>query len=98
MSMVLINNTDRSAARRSNPWYASALARFIQQRRAEMGMTVAEAAALSGLAASEWAALEAGWIPQNRNVQRAIAGTLEVVDEQIILLAYIGSYNQPLSA
>ena len=96
MSMVL-TNTIRSN-RRPNPWYASALGRFVQQRRTDLSMTIAEAAELSGLDLSYWAALEEGWVPQDRSQLRSIAETLEVMDIQINLLASIARNNQSLVA
>ena len=96
MSMVLTNAI--RSARRPNPWYASALGRFVQQRRTDLGMTIAEAAELSGLDLSYWTALEAGWVPQDRNQLRSIAETLEVMDIQITLLASIARNNQSLVA
>jgi transcriptional regulator with XRE-family HTH domain len=96
MSMVL--TTRIRSTRRPNPWYASALGRFVQQRRTELGMTIAEAAELSGLELSYWAALEAGWVPQHENMLCSIAETLEVMDAQITLLALIARNNQSLVA
>lgn len=93
MSMVLI--TKIGSVRRPNPWYASALGRFVQQRRTDMGMTVAEAAELSGMELFQWAALEAGWIPSDRDLLYSVAATLEVIDAQITLLASIARHNQP---
>jgi len=96
MSMVL-TNTSRSI-RRPNPWYASSLGRYVQQRRIDLGMTVAEAAELSGMEICQWAALETGWIPEDRNLLCSVAATLEVMNEQITLLASIARHNQPLVA
>ena len=87
MSMVL--NTGIRSARRPNPWHASVLGRYVQQRRSDLGMTIAEAAELSGPELSYWAALEAGWVPQDENMLCSIAETLEVMDAQITLLALI---------
>ena len=96
MSMVL--TTRIRSTRRPNPQYASALGRYVQQRRTDLGMTIAEAAELSGLYLSYWAALEAGWVPQDENMLCSIAETLEVMDAQITLLALIARNNQSLVA
>ena len=57
---------------------ASALACFTSHRRQELGLSVARAAELAGLELSEWYALEAGWIPEDQKVIKAIAATLSV--------------------
>ena len=97
MSMILNSKKTRSA-RRPNPWYGSGLARFVSQRRQDGGMTMAYAAALAGITVPEWAAVEAGWVPEDERVLCSIATALNVVEEQIILLALIARHNQPLSA
>lgn len=97
MSMVLTSNKNRST-RRPNPWYGSGLARFVSQRRKDGGMTIAYAAALAGITVAEWAAVEAGWVPEDERVLCPIATALNVVEEQIIFLALIARHNQPLSA
>ena len=57
-------------------------------------MTVARAAELSGLALSEWGALEAGWVPEDRKVHHAIAGALQVDLSNIGILADIAIHHQ----
>ena len=57
-------------------------------------MTVARAAELSGLALSEWYALEAGWVPEDRKVHHAIADTLQVDISNIGILASIATNYQ----
>ncbi len=84
--------------RRPNPVYASALGRYIHDRRLELGLTVAEAAELTGMEFCHWAALEGGWVPQDDNLIRSIAATLEVVNAQIAILAMIALHNQPQAA
>ena len=68
--------------------HASALARFTARRRLELDLSVATAAALSGLELSEWYALEAGWVPDDDSTLRAIADTLEVHWSEYQLLAF----------
>ncbi len=77
--------TDRGASRR---WYATALARFTERRRQELGLSVAEAAELSGLELSQWCALETGWVPDDLSTLRAIAGALEVRWTDFAMLAF----------
>ena len=57
-------------------------------------MSVEFAARLAGLADSEWCALEAGWIPEERADQWAIGEVLEVSTEQISFLVAVSLYNQ----
>ncbi len=55
-----------------------ALAHYTLERRQELGLTVAQAAELSGLEISQWYALESGWATDDMNTLRAIAATLQV--------------------
>jgi len=59
-------------------WWAFALARYTAARREELGLTVGEAAELSGLEISEWLGLEQGWVPQDQEMLKGIAGALRV--------------------
>jgi transcriptional regulator with XRE-family HTH domain len=61
---------------------------FIQGRRNEINMPVEEAAGLSGMTVSEWAAIEAGHVPQQMDRLRAISATLELTwDRMLNMLA-----------
>jgi hypothetical protein len=62
-------------------------ASYVQWRRRQLHLTIAQAAELSGLRFSDWYAIEAGWIPNNPNLLRSIAGTLETSMITIDLLA-----------
>ena len=57
---------------------------FIQGRRTEINMPVEEAAGLSGMAVSEWMAIEDGHVPQEMDRLRAISATLEVTWDQML--------------
>jgi transcriptional regulator with XRE-family HTH domain len=75
-------------------WWASALARYTSKRREELGMTLARAAELSGLELSEWCALESGWVPEEMDTIRAIAGTLRVDWKDLsFLTCFAGSFQ-----
>ena len=63
--------------------------RYIRTRRECVGLTVAEAAELSGLELSQWGALEAGWVPQEHATIRAIAGVLHIRWTDIEFIALI---------
>lgn len=65
----------------------------VQARRQELGLSIFEAAELSGLAVYQWAAVEEGcWVPDNRNVIRSMAGTLEASGMHLILLASLSAW------
>jgi len=97
--MMIVNNLDLSpcttilAQHERSLW----LARYVEHRREELAMSVEFAARLAGMADSEWAALEAGWIPDDEINQWAVAQVLEVSHAQISLLAAISRYNQSLT-
>jgi transcriptional regulator with XRE-family HTH domain len=62
--------------------------RFIQGRRNEINMPVDEAAGLSGMAVSEWMAIEEGHVPQDMDRLRAISASLELTwDRMLNMLA-----------
>ena len=57
---------------------------FIQGRRNELNMAVEEAAGLSGMAVSEWMAIEDGHVPQEMDRLRAISASLELAWERML--------------
>ncbi len=73
---------------------ALSLARYAARRRGELGLSVACAAELSGLAVSEWCALEAGWVPEELHVIRSIAAALEVSWTDLDMLALFAGCAQ----
>jgi hypothetical protein len=82
-----------SAAERAD--MSMLLARSVRQRRQQLGLSVQRAAHLSGMEASDWYALEAGWVPSvESGLLDAIAGTLEACHIQLPLMAEISRYNQ----
>jgi hypothetical protein len=76
--MIMSHFPSLSSARTiSNPqWTANALARYSKKRRAELGLSVEQAAELAGMQLCQWAAMEDGWLPSERSMVRAIAETL----------------------
>ena len=75
--------------------WAMLLARSVRRRREQLGFSVQHAAQLSGLEASEWYALEAGWVPSvESGLLDSIAATLEACHIQLPLTAEISRYNQ----
>jgi len=74
-------------------WFA----RAVRRRRQALSLSVQHAAELSGMKASEWYALEAGWIPSvESGLLDAIAGTLQYCHFAVPVLAEISRYNQEL--
>ncbi len=75
-------------------WMGHSLARFTVKRREDLGMTLDEAAELSGLELSQWVALEIGWVPEEANLRRAIAATLQADYTWYSFVATISSLSQ----
>ncbi len=50
----------------------------IRLRRITLGMNIRRAASLTGIKRSNWLAIEAGLIPTNERLLRALASTLEI--------------------
>jgi hypothetical protein len=73
--------------------YALFLASFVARRR-KLGLTIERAADLAGIKVSQWCDLEAGWVPVDRSVLRAVADTIEVNYVQVSFLAEVALYNQ----
>lgn len=87
--------TTRTAAHEANRLrWATCLARYTAKRRQELGLTVAQAAELSGLQLSEWYGLEQGWIPDHLGTLRAIAGTLQVRWQDYDRMAFFAMLGQ----
>ncbi len=85
MIMKEITSSTRRAA--DLVWYTSALARYTRERRSQLGLAVAEAAELSGMKQCDWAVMESGWVPEDQDVIRAVAQTLQVRWPDLSLLA-----------
>ena len=84
-----------SAAERAD--MAMLFARSVRRRRKALGLSVQSAAELSGMEASEWYALEAGWVPTvESGLLDSIAGTLQSCHIAVPLIAEISRYNQEL--
>jgi transcriptional regulator with XRE-family HTH domain len=57
--------------------------RSIEAARTEAGLSIEEAAALSGMQISEWMAIEDGHVPQDIDRLRAMAAALEINFEKL---------------
>jgi transcriptional regulator with XRE-family HTH domain len=56
----------------------------IQAARTEAGMSIEEAAGLSGMQLSEWMAIEDGHVPQEMDRLRAIAAAIEMSFDKLM--------------
>ena len=61
----------------------------IQEARKTAGLSLEEAARLSGMEISEWMAIEDGYVPQDVNRLRAMADTMEISFDQIGTLVLV---------
>ena len=62
---------------------------FIQQTRKKADLSIEQAACLSGMEVSEWTAIEDGYVPQDINRLRAMAGAMEIRFDQIAMLVLL---------
>src|SRR5215469_3392032 len=58
----------------------------ILENRQNIGLSIEEAAHLSGMEVSEWTAIEDGYVPQTTSQLRSIAGTLEISYDRLLNL------------
>ena len=61
----------------------------IRENRRNAGLSVEEAARLSGMEVSEWTAIEDGYVPQTAAQLRSIAGTLEISYDRLLSLVLL---------
>ena len=66
-----------------------ALARFTRMRREALGLSIRRAAELAGVEIAQWWSIEDGWVPDDSNMVRSIAATLEVRDSDYSVLAFL---------
>ena len=62
---------------------------YIGTIRKNAGLSIEEAAGLSGLEISEWAAVEEGYVPQDINRLRAMADAMEIGFDRIATLVLL---------
>jgi ribosome-binding protein aMBF1 (putative translation factor) len=61
----------------------------IQETRINAGLSVEEAARLSGMESSEWMSIEDGYVPQDISQLRAMAGALEISFDKIATMVLV---------
>ena len=74
------------ALRRS---WAGIFAKAIEHNRQARGLSLEEAAQLAGMEVSQWAAIEAGSVPQTTAQLHALAGTLEIGYDRLFNLVLL---------
>ena len=74
------------AAVRRQAW-GKMFGHFIQSARKNQGRSLEDTARLAGMEASEWAAIEAGYVPLDMAMLRPMAAALEISYDEIALLA-----------
>ena len=63
--------------------------RGVQECREQAGLSVEEAARLSGMEMSEWEAIEDGYVPQEINRLRSMAAALEISHDRLLNLVLL---------
>jgi hypothetical protein len=61
----------------------------IRSVREGKGLSIEQGACLSGMEVSEWTAFEEGYVPQDINRLRAMAGAIEIRFDQIAMLVLL---------
>ena len=61
----------------------------IRENRQNAGLSIEEAARLSGMEVSEWTAIEDGYVPQTTAQLRSIAATLEISYDRLLSLVLL---------
>jgi transcriptional regulator with XRE-family HTH domain len=70
-------------------FWAGVFAEAIAYNRQARGLSVEDAAELAGMDASEWAAIEAGSVPQTAAQLQSMAGTLEIHYDRLLNLVLL---------
>ena len=94
MSMNLNASTTPAAHSEPNRAWYFALARYTRIRREQLGLSIRRAAELSGMDLAQWWSLEDGWVPEDMNMIRSIAATLEIRWSDYSVLAFLASVHQ----
>lgn len=89
MSMTEIASLPPSIATEMRQFWGRMFGSGIQAHRQRAGISVEEAAGLSGMTVSEWMAIEDGHVPQDVNRLRAMAAAIEIRYDQIATMALL---------
>lgn len=88
MSMATTASLPPSLAAEMQQFWGRMFGDGIRTYRERTGISVEEAAGLSGMEISEWMAVEDGFVPQDVTRLRAMAAALEVRYDQIATLVF----------
>jgi transcriptional regulator with XRE-family HTH domain len=90
MSMTILESQSSPSANFAlRRFWAGIFAKAIRHNRQARGLSVEDAAQLAGMEASEWAAIEAGSVPQTTAQLHALAGTLEIGYDRLLNLVLL---------
>lgn len=89
MSTVKIASLPPAVVTEMRQFWGRMFGEGIKASRERAGISVEEAAGLSGMAVSEWMAIEDGYVPQDVDRLRAMAAAIEMRYDQIATLALL---------
>jgi hypothetical protein len=75
---------------------AFALAIYLLRRRAELNLTIDQAAERAGITTDEWRSLERGHVSQQSDLILSLANALETSRMTVSFMACIAEYNQKI--
>ena len=87
--MVMIISTQFAFTPAHHQVYARLFGRCIEKIRQSKCQSLEETATLAGMESSEWAAIEAGHVPDDAAQLQSMAGALECHYDQIVNLALV---------
>jgi hypothetical protein len=82
-------STEASTLALRRRFWAAIFTKAIEHNRRACGLSIEDAAWLAGMEASEWAAIEAGMVPQTMAQLLSIAGPLEIGHERLFNLVLL---------
>ena len=91
MSMVL---TFINPSAPDRIFYTHLFGSLVQKRRRYLGLTVAQAAELTGMTESEWLGIEGGSVPRDYRVIRTISETLQVRTSDMMMASIMSTLAQ----
>jgi len=62
---------------------------MVQDRRETIQRSVEDCARLAGMESSEWAAIEAGYVPADPSKLRSMAAALEIRYDQLLMMVHL---------
>ena len=89
MGIASIQNATSATFALRRQFWAGIFAKAIQHNRQQCGLSVEQAAQLAGMEAWEWAAIEAGFVPQTMVQLQSIAGTLQISYDRLLNLVLL---------